>query len=129
MKPKLLILILFIICHLQGCISNQGSSKYIWIWMDRNTIVPNVVVEGTYEFDGGSNLSPAWEGLINCRWITPVETNPQSIEFKYPIGQTGSHIRSLQNKRMRANGSLHIIPQKHGSQPKLYLAVDSLIQI
>jgi hypothetical protein len=129
MKPKILFSILFIICNLQGCTSHQGSSKYIWIWTERNTNVPNVVVEGTYEYEEGSNLLPPWEGLINCKWVTPVVTNPQSIEFNYPIGQTGTRIRSLQNKRIRAYGSLHIIPQEYVSKPKLYLAVDSLIQM
>lgn len=113
----------------EGCTSNQGSSKYIWMWTERNTIVQNVAVEGTYvSYLTGSTRegqSYRWEGLNNCWRITPVETTPQSIEFKYPT----SNNRLLQNKRMRAIGSLFIIPQIGVSHPNLYLAVDSLMQI
>jgi hypothetical protein len=129
MKANIFIPMLFMMLSLQGCIGNQGSSKYISIFTERSTIVPNVTVEGTYvsymggvTYEMGSSLS--WEGLTNCQWITPVQTNPWSIEFKYPM----NNYRSFQNIRMRANGLLHIIPKKGSSQPSLYLEVESLVQ-
>jgi hypothetical protein len=129
MKTNIFIPILFMMLSLQGCIGNQGSSKYISIFTERSIIVPNVAVEGTYvsylggvTYEGGSSIG--WEGLINCQWITPVQTNPWSIELKYPM----NNYRFFQNIRMRAIGSLHIIPKIGSSQPSLYLEVESLVR-
>jgi hypothetical protein len=130
--------LLISLCSVQGCMSNQYSSTTTSENHESVEIIPNVVVEGTYdvqfggvtEYSSGNNVCQ----LIDCHWVTLLEINPKSI-----VLQDSSHryfpLYAIPiNKRVRASGSLHINRFTDSKDtpikpPDIYLVADSLERI